>query len=105
MPHTTRLHGPGDLNAQTSIPLDEAVWGAWMKKNLLEERKRGAARTKAVNWVCIGVLALAVVTSSHISLAHLAAYQAAVRFVIGVGAAVMVLDNIRAREYGYAALF
>jgi hypothetical protein len=76
-----------------------------MKKNLLEERRRGAARTKTVNWVCIGVLALAVVTSSHISLSYVAAYQAAVRFVIGVGAAVMVFDNIQTREYGYAALF
>jgi hypothetical protein len=76
-----------------------------MKKNVLEERRRAATRTKTVNWVCIGVLALAVVTCSQISLSYVSAYQAAVRLVIGVGATVMVFDAIRTREYGFASLF
>jgi hypothetical protein len=76
-----------------------------MKKNLLEERSRAAARTKTVNWICIAVLVAAVVTSSHVSLPYVAAYQAVVRIIIGVGATVMVFDNIRARQHGFTALF
>jgi hypothetical protein len=105
MSHTTRLYGPGDLQAHSSRPLDETVWRAWMKKNLLEERSRAAARTKTVNWICIGVLVAAVVTSSHVSLPYVAAYQAVVRIIIGVGATVMMFDNIRARQHGFTALF
>src|SRR5690349_1655262 len=103
MTHTARLHGPEDSPAQDSRPLDETVWRTWMKKNLLEERRRAATRTKTVNWICIGVLALAVATPSHVSLSYVAAYEASVRLVIGLGATVMVFDNIRSRDYGFAA--
>ena len=101
MSHTTRLCAPGDLQTHSSKPLDEAVWRAWIEKNLKEERSRAAARTRAVNWMCIGVLVSAVVTSSHLSLIYVPAYQAVVRLAIGVGATVMMFDHIRARSYGF----
>jgi len=58
MSHTTRLYGPGDLQA-----------------------------------------------SSHVFLPYVAAYEAVVRIIIGVGATVMMFDNIRARQHGFTALF
>ena len=105
MSRTTRLCAPGDLQTHSVKPLDEAVWRAWIEKNLEEERSRAAARTRAVNWICIGVLASAVVTSSHLSLIYVPAYQAVVRLAIGVGATVIMFDHIRARNRGFTALF
>ena len=58
-----------------------------------------------MNWIYIGVLASAVVTSSHLSVIYVPAYQAVVRLAIGVGATVMMFDHIRARNYGFTALF
>ena len=57
-----------DSQAYSSKPLDETVWRAWMKKNLLEEKRRAAARNKGVNWACIGVLAFAAMASPCMSL-------------------------------------
>jgi len=85
MSHTPRLYGPEDLQAHSFRPLDETVWRAWMKKNLLEERSRAAARTKTVNWICIAVLVAAVVTSSHVSLPYVAAYQAVDEILLSLG--------------------
>ena len=85
MSHTTRLYAPGDLKTHSSKPLDEAVWRAWIEKNLDEDRSRAAGRTKIVNWICIGVLASAIVTSSHLSLIYVPTYQVVVRLAIGVG--------------------
>jgi hypothetical protein len=106
MSHTPRLYGPEDSQeAYRSRPLDEAVWRAWLKKNLLEERSRAVVRTKAVNWVCILALLAAVVMPSHVSTLYVFAYEAAVRIIIGVGAILMMFNSIRTREYGSIALF
>ena len=41
-------------------PLDEAVWQAWVLKNRTQERRRSAARMKALKWVSIvGLVAAA----------------------------------------------
>ena len=105
MSHTTRFYAPEHAQTHTSKPLDEAVWRAWIEKNLGEERSRAAARTRAVNWICIGVLASAAVTSPHLSLIYVPGYQAMVRLAIGVGATVIMFDHLRTRNYGFTALF
>lgn len=99
MSNTIHSQGPLDSRAQSSKPLDEAVWQAWLKKNLLEERQRAAVRIKAVNWACIGVLLVVVVVSSYVSASYVSAYQAVVRVAIGVGAIIMTFESFYARQY------
>jgi hypothetical protein len=76
-----------------------------MKGNLLEEKRRAAARTKGVNWACIGVLVVAAVASSYVSASFVSAYEVVVRLTIGVGAVAMMFGSIYAWEYVFAALF
>jgi hypothetical protein len=105
MSNTIHSQEPLDSPAQSSKPLDEAVWQAWLKKNLLEERQRATRRIKAVNWACIGLLLVTVVVSSSVSAPYVSAYQAAVRVAIGFGAIVMMLASLRTRDYVSTALF
>jgi len=56
MSATIHSQKPQDSQTQNSKPLDEAVWRAWLKKNLFEKGRRAAVRIKDVNWACIGVL-------------------------------------------------
>lgn len=105
MSKTIHSREPLDSQAQISKPLDEAVWRAWLKKNLLEERQRAVVRIKAVNWACIGVLLVSIVVSSYISLSHVSTYQAVIRIVIGLGAIVMMFEGLRTRQYVSTALF
>jgi hypothetical protein len=99
MSHTIHFEGPRDSQAHSSKPLDETVWRAWLNKNLLEETQRAVARIKAVKWTCIGVLMATGVVSSYVFSPYVSAYQAVVRFAIGLGAIVImfeafVLDNM-----------
>ncbi len=66
MSDTIHVEVTRDSQTHSSKPLDEAVWRAWLKKNLLDERQRAAARIKAVKWACIGVLLVAAVVSSYV---------------------------------------
>ena len=105
MPHMIPFQLSRDSQAHSSKPLDETLWRAWMKENLLEEKRRAAARTKGVNWACIGVLAVAALASSYVSAPFVPAYEVVVRLTIGVGAIALMFDNLHAREYVFAALF
>jgi hypothetical protein len=105
MSHTIPFQRSRDSQAYSSKPLDETVWRAWMKENLLEEKRRAAARNKGVNWACIGVLAVAAMASPYVSASLVPAYEVVVRLTIGGGALAMMFDNLYAREYVLAALF
>ena len=105
MSHTIHFEEPGDSQAHSSKPLDETVWRAWLNKNLLEERQRAAARIKAVKWACIGVLMATAAVSSYVFSPYVSAYQAVVRFAIGLGAIVMMSESFRTRQYAFTALF
>ena len=105
MSNTIHFEGTRNSQAHSSKPLDETVWCAWLKKNLVEERQRAAARIKAVKWACIGVLMVTAVVSSYVFTPYVSAYQAVVRFAIGLGAIVIMFESLRARQYAFTALF
>src|SRR5690349_8015682 len=105
MSHNIHFEGPRDLQAHSSKPLDDTVWRAWLNKNLIEERQRAVARIKTLKWACIGVLMATAVVSSYVSSPYVPAYQAVVRFAIGLGAIVILFESLRTRQYTFAALF
>lgn len=105
MSNTIQFQGTRDLQAHSQRPLDETLWRAWLGKNLLQERQRTAARMTAVKWVCIGLLVVSAVSSSYIFTPYVSAYQAVVRFAIGLGAIVVMFESLRARQYAFTALF
>ncbi len=105
MSHTIHFEEPRDSQAHSSKPLDETVWRAWLNKNLLEERRRAAARVKAVKWACIGALLATAGVSSYVFSPYISAYQTVVRFAIGLGAIVIIFESLRTRQYAFTALF
>jgi hypothetical protein len=104
MSHTIHFEEPRDSQAHNPKPLDDAVWRVWLNKNLLEERQRAAARIKAVKWACIGVLMITAAVSSHVFSPYISAYQAVVRFAVGLGAIVIMFESLRTRQYAFTAL-
>jgi hypothetical protein len=58
-----------------------------------------------VKWACIGVLMVTAVVSSYVFTPYVSAYQAVVRFAIGLGAIVIMFESLRARQYAFTALF
>jgi uncharacterized protein DUF6804 len=86
-------------------PLDQTVWRAWLEKNRQQESQRAFARIKAVKWACIGVLLVTVVMSSWVLTPSVSAYEAMVRFAMGLGAIILLLESLRARQYALAVLF
>jgi hypothetical protein len=86
-------------------PLDQAVWRAWLEKNRQQERQRAFARRKAVKWACMGVLFVAAAVSSSVLTPSVSAYEAVVRFAIGLGAIIFLSESLRARQYALVVLF
>jgi hypothetical protein len=105
MSNIVGLHVPQKLETQGFKPLDEAIWRAWVEKNDLQDRQRAAARIKVVTWASIGVLMAAAVVFSYIFTPYVSTYQAVVRFVVALGAIVLVFESFRARQYAFTALF
>jgi len=94
-----RVHGKRGRR-QHSKPLDEAVWKAWVAKGRAQERRSGAAHSKAVEWASIaGLLVAAGVWS------HLAPYEVVFRFIVAAGATVVMFQAFQARHYAVAAVF
>jgi len=105
MSHTIDVEGTPNAQSHSSNVLDETVWRAWLKKTLLEERRRATARIKAVKLPCIVVLMATAVASSYVSTPYVSVYQAVVRVAIGLGAIVILFESIRLRQYTFTALF
>jgi hypothetical protein len=99
MSNTVHSQEPRDSQGQSSKPLDETVWRAWLQKNLLQERRRAVVRIKAVNWACIGVLIVAAAVSSYVSTPRISTYQVVVRVAIALGATVMLFETLRTRQH------
>jgi hypothetical protein len=105
MSNSIHLELPRDSQGQSSRPVDEIVWQAWLKKNLLEEKQDAAAHIKAVTLACIGVLTVAAVVSPYVFAPYVSSYQALVRFAIGLGAIVLMFKSFRVRQYAFTGLF
>jgi hypothetical protein len=53
----------------------------------------------------IGLLMIAAVVCSYVFTPYVSAYQAVVRFAIGLGAIVIMFESLRTRQYAFTALF
>jgi hypothetical protein len=89
-----------ELKGSPAMPLDEAVWQAWVAKGRARDRRSSAARVNAVKWVSIAALLVAAALWSE-----LAAYEVVIKFVVAAGAIVVMLSLVRARRYAFAAVF
>ena len=83
-----------------SRPLDEAVWQAWMAKGRAQDSRSHARRMKAVRWVTAATLLAAVGLWSHLT-----PYEVQVRFIVALGATVVMFQAFHARRYAFAAAF
>jgi len=86
--------------AIASVPLDEAVWQAWVAKGRAQERRSDAAHSKAVKWASIAALLVAAGLW-----AQLAPYEVVIRFIVAAGATVVMFQALHARHYAVAAVF
>ncbi len=94
MSNIIEYQGPEDLVGRTQKALDKKRWNAWLEKNLLQERQGVASRAKAVKWACLGVLLIATTLSLYVfPPPYLSAYEAVVRFAIGLGAMLVVFQS------------
>jgi hypothetical protein len=95
------------VDSQVSSPevLDETVWRTWLNKNRLQERQRTARRMNALKWACIGMLIVTAVVSPYVFAPYSSAFQAVVRFAVGLGAIVLILESLRGGRYVFAGLF
>jgi len=83
-----------------SEALDETVWQAWVAKGRAQERRSGAAQSKAVKWASIVGLFVAAGLWSH-----LAPYEVVLRFIVAAGATVVMFQALQARHYAVGAVF
>lgn len=79
---------------------DGAVWQAWIAKGQRHDRRSNAARLKAIQWVSIAVLLVAAGFWSHIT-----PCWTVVRFIVSIGAIVLLFHAFHARRYVFAAVF
>ena len=81
-------------------PLNEAVWQAWKAKGRAQDLRGSEARLKAVKLVSIvGLFAAAGLWS------YLTPYAVLLRFIVALGATVVMFYAFRGRHYALAAVF
>ena len=86
------------VQPSAASPLDEAVWKEWLAKGHAREQRNSARRFKVVKLVSIVVL---LTTAAFWSC--LAPFDIVVRFIVAVGAVVVMLQTLHARNYASAA--
>ena len=83
-----------------AMPLDGAVWAAWVARGRAQDRQSSAMRVRAVKWASIaGLLAAAGLWS------YLAPFEAAVRFLVTASSMVVMFRAFESRNYAVAAAF
>jgi len=80
--------------------LDEESWQAWMRKGRENEERGNEARVRAAKWVAAGALLAGAALWSY-----LAPYDTALRFVVSLGAVIMMFQAFHARRFAYVAVF
>lgn len=79
---------------------DEAVWQAWVAKGRAREWRGSATRVKIVKLVsAVMLLATAAFAS------NLASFDVIIRFVVALGAVVVMFQEFHRRHYAVAAVF
>lgn len=100
MPTVVGLHDPVSGCEPRTKPLEEAAWQAWLAKNRAQELRRSATRVKTMKWVSVATLVAAALFGSY-----LGSYGVPVRFVLTLGAIVVMCDAIKLRYYTFATAF
>ena len=100
MPTVVVLQDPISGSEPPTKPLSEAAWQAWLAKNRAQELRRSATRVKTVKWVSLVTLVAAALFGSHLE-----SYGVPVRFVLTLGAIVVMLDAFKLRDYTFATVF
>jgi len=85
-----------------SKPLDEGVWQAWVAKGCALEERSHAVRMKAAKWVSLAGLLLATAVGLW---SRLTPYDVSVRFLVAMGAIVLMFQAFHTRNYAFAAVF
>jgi hypothetical protein len=79
---------------------DAVAWQAWIGKSRARERRANARRVKAVKSISAAVLLATAALWSN-----LAQFDIVIRFVVGIGAMVVMFQAFHAGRYAVAALF
>jgi K+-sensing histidine kinase KdpD len=82
------------------VPLDEAIWRAWLARCRAREQRGSEARMTAAKWFTVSVLLAAGALWSHPT-----AYDVVVRFVVMVAAILVMFQAVGTRNYAMAAIF
>jgi hypothetical protein len=85
-------------------PPDEAMWNAWLKKNLLAGEQRAITRIKAAKWACMGAVIATAVVSLYVSAPNVSGYQGVARLGIAFGAIVIMFASLYGRLYSFTGL-
>src|ERR1051326_7944577 len=85
-----------------SVPLDEAVWRAWLLKGRRQEERGDALRLEAVKWISLVGILLAAAAGVW---SRLTPYDVAIRSLVAAGAAVLMSNAFHTRHYSFATMF
>ena len=83
-------------------PLDERVRQTWVLKGRVREEGGYAARMKAIKWISLAGLLLVVAAGSW---SQVASYNVGVRFLVAMGALVLMFHAIHMRHLATGAVF
>src|SRR5690242_19531941 len=82
--------------------LDEAVWQAWVLKGRAREERNRATAIKAVTWISLAGLLLAVASGLWSQLTPL---DVSVRFLVAAGAMLLMFHAFHTRDYAAGSVF
>lgn len=85
-----------------SKPLDEATWQTWVAKGRAQEERSHAVRMDAVKWMSLAALLFATTVGLW---SRLTPYDVGVRFLVAVGAIVLMFQAFHTRNYAFGAVF
>ena len=91
--------------AHSPKPLDEAVWNAWLDKNLANDRRNHAFHMGAVRWRCIGLLLLAGGLSFQHAFVCPVVITKVIQFALTLGAIAFAWHTTSSRRYVLALAF
>jgi len=91
---------PGVWSPPETKPFDEPAWQAWAARGRAHDRKGNAQRLKAVK--CLSVAALLIAAGLW---SNLSPFDLVIRFVVAVGASVVMFKAFQSGHYAVAAIF
>jgi hypothetical protein len=99
------MHNVPESPVHSSVPLDEAAWNTYLRKNIRQEHERASSRTKVVKWVCVLILLGTALSSSKFFVSTNSSSAVAVRFAIVLGALAVLLQSLRTHQYLFTGVF